>query len=284
MIEWPDEIVDAIARRRCALVIGSGVSANSKGTADVRPPTWKQFLVEGSERKEKPAHIVDALDQNDLLEACDYLKTAMGNEWAGFVREKFSTPRYRPATIHEHILALDTRIVISLNFDKIYDNYANSTTEGTVIVKNYYDEDIREAVSGSGRYIIKPHGTVDSISKVIFTLDDYAKARVEHASFYEVLNSLLHTHLLLFIGCGLADPDLQTLFEEYRYRYEETAHYITLPAPVPPEKVEIVKRTRGLNILQYDPADGHSALTESLEHLVTLVAERRDAIAKEFSW
>jgi len=284
MIDWPEEIVDAIARRRCAIVIGSGVSANSRGIGDVQPPTWRTFLTEGCTKQGNPAHIVEALNQNDLLEACDYLKSSMGNHWAAFIREKFSTPRYRPADIHKYLLELDTRIIISLNFDKIYDNFANSATEGTVIVKNYYDEDIREAVSGSDRYIIKPHGTVDSISKIIFTLDDYAKARVEFASFYEVLNALLHTHLLLFIGCGLSDPDLRTLFEEYRYRYQETAHYITLASPVPPEKEEIVKRTRGLNILQYDSADEHIILTKSLEELVKLVNDKRDIIAREFSW
>lgn len=284
MIDWPDEIVDAIARRRCAIVIGSGVSANSRGLGDVRPPTWRAFLTEGCERQGNPAHIVDALTQNDLLEACDYLKSSMGNQWAGFIREKFSTPRYRPAEIHQHLLALDTRVIISLNFDKIYDNFANTTTEGTVIVKNYFDEDMREAVSGSDRYIIKPHGTVDSISKVIFTLDDYAKAKVEFSSFYEVLNALLHTHLLLFIGCGLSDPDLKTLFEDYRYRYQETAHYITLASPVAAEKIEIVKRTRGLNILQYDGSNDHAMLTASLEELVKVVYEKRELIAQKWSW
>ena len=284
MIEWTDDIVESIARRRCAIVIGSGVSANSVGTGEVRPPTWKAFLTEGAHRQGNPQHIIEALDQNDLLEACDYLKSSMGNQWSGFLREKFSTPRYRPAEIHRHVLDLDTRIVISLNFDKIYDNFANSTTEGTVVVKNYYDDDIRESVSGIDRYIIKPHGTMDSISRIIFTLDDYAKAKIEFASFYEVLNALLHTHLLLFIGCGLNDPDLKTLFEDYRYRYQEMPHYITLPGPISEEKKELVQRTRGLNILEYSSDHGHAELTESLAALVTLVSEKREVIAREMSW
>jgi SIR2-like domain len=284
VIDWPEDVIDAIARRRCAIVIGSGVSANSRGTGDVRPPTWKSFLVEGCERQGNPTHILDALNQNDMLEACDYLKSSMGNQWSVFLREKFSTPRYRPAEIHTQLLELDTRIVISLNFDKIYDNFANSRTEGTVIVKNYYDDDIREAVSGSDRYVIKPHGTIDSTKKIIFTLDDYAKARIEFSSFYEVLNALLHTHLLLFIGCGLSDPDLKTLFEEYRYRYQEMPHYITLPGPISPEKEDLVKRTRGMNILQYNNADDHIELTKSLEELVGHVAHRREIIARELSW
>lgn len=284
MIAWPDEIIDSIARRRCVLVIGSGVSANSKGNGDVKPPTWKAFLDEGCTRLGNPPHIAEAISRNDLLEACDYLKSSMGNDWANFLREKFLTPRYRPAEIHKQILELDNRVVISLNFDKIYDSFANSTTEGTIIVKNYYDDDIREAICGNGRYIIKPHGTIDSISKIIFTLDDYASASVNYYSFYEAIKALLHTNILLFIGCGLSDPDLKTLFEDYRYRYRETPHYITIPNPVSPEKEELVKRTRGLNILTYSDTDDHKELTESIAELAKLVAVRRSKIAMEMSW
>lgn len=285
MIEWPQEdVIDTLARRKCAIVIGSGVSANSRGDGGVSPPTWKSFLEEGCTRRGNPEHIRSALAENDLLEACDYLKSSMGNQWPNFIREKFLTPRYRPAEIHRHILELDTRIVISLNFDKIYDSYANTTTEGTVIVKNYYDDDIREAVSGIDRYIIKPHGTIDSISKIIFTLDDYANAQVSYSNFYEALNAVLHTHVLLFIGCGLSDPDLKTLFENYRYRYREMPHYITLPSPISEEKEELVMRTRGLNILQYSPENGHRELTESLKELVRLVTAKRTEIALEQSW
>lgn len=30
MINWPEALVEAIARRRCVLFLGSGISANSK--------------------------------------------------------------------------------------------------------------------------------------------------------------------------------------------------------------------------------------------------------------
>lgn len=284
MINWDEDIVEAIARRRCAIVIGSGVSANSKGNNGASPPTWKAFLTEGAAQVENSQHITDAIDANDLLEACDYLKSAMGNRWSSFLREHFSTPRYKTAEIHKQIFELDARIVISLNFDNIYDRFANNAAEGTVIVKNYYDEDIREAVSGSDRYIIKPHGTIDTLSKIIFTLDDYARARVEHSSFYQVLNSVLHTNMLLFFGCGLNDPDIRTLFEDYRYTYDEMPHYITQSGPVHQAKVELVKRTRGLNIIEYSSAAGHRELTDSIRALVSLVNEKRDRIASERSW
>ena len=44
MIEWNAELIDAIARRRSVIVIGSGVSRNATNAAGVRPETWEGFL------------------------------------------------------------------------------------------------------------------------------------------------------------------------------------------------------------------------------------------------
>ena len=220
----------------------------------------------------------------DYLEACDYLRTAHGAEWPNVVRASFSTPVYKHAPIHEAIFNLDSRIVASMNFDKIYENYAVPASEGTVVVKNYYDGDLREAVTGIDRYIIKPHGTVDTISKIIFTLSDYAEARSKHANFYEIFNALLHTHTFLCIGVGLADPDLQIVFEDYRYKHGEFPHFMTVPAPVSEAQSSLLQRTRGLNVLKYSPRDHHTELTTSLQSLGKLVADARLDIATTGNW
>lgn len=173
---------------------------------------------------------------------------------------------------------------MSLNFDKIYETYAISVSENTVVVKNYNDGDVRQAVAGADRYIIKPHGTVDTISEMIFTLDDYAKARVEYASFYEVLTALLHTHTFLCIGCGLSDPDMNIIFQDYRYKFGESPHFITLPSPISAAERDLIQRTRGLNVLPYSPRDNHKELTDSLVELAKAVTGEREEIAKLQNW
>ena len=44
MIKWPNDLINAIARRQCVLYLGSGVSANSQNASGKRPPMWKHFL------------------------------------------------------------------------------------------------------------------------------------------------------------------------------------------------------------------------------------------------
>lgn len=44
MINWPEKLIEDIARRRCVLFLGSGVSANSINEANDRPKTWTAVL------------------------------------------------------------------------------------------------------------------------------------------------------------------------------------------------------------------------------------------------
>lgn len=284
-MEWPAEIILPLARRRAVILIGSGVSANSVNLNGQRPPTWGRFLSDAyASLGRRVPHISSSLKRYAYLEACDYLKAEFGARWATLLRDKFSDPQYKPADIHKHILNLDQRLIISLNFDRIYDAYAVGATEGTVSIKNYYDPDIRESVCGQDRYILKPHGTIDSISKIIFTLNEYGEARVAHSRFYEIINSLLHTHTFICIGCGLSDPDMQILFEDYKYKFNETPHFILMSAPIPSEQKALIARTRGMTVLTYSSRENHRELTESLAKLVELVNEKRADLAVTQNW
>jgi len=285
MIQWPQNVVDAIARRRAVIVIGSGISANSQTDDGARPPTWGSFL-EATYRSlgRRVSHVSQALRRYDYLAACDFLRTELGAGWADHLRNTFFVPRYRHSRIHEAIFNLDSRIVASLNFDRIYDSYATTSSDGTVVVKNYYDDDIRQVLAGNGRYILKPHGSIDTVPRLIFTLSDYARARNEHAKFYEMFNALLHTHTFVLLGCGLSDPDVQILFEDYKLKYDECPHYMTYPRSVTAAEMGLIQRTRGISILPYSSASSHIELLRSLEGLVILVNETREEIARSQDW
>lgn len=282
---WPKDLVDAIARRRAVVLIGSGVSANAKTDTGERPPTWGQFLEKAYTALGKSVpHIKKSLARYSYLEACDYLKTEHAGAWNGLLKASFSDPYYKPSEIHQAIFDLDSRIVASLNFDKIYETYALKASENTVIVKNYYDDDFRQTVAGPDRYIIKPHGTIDTMSKMIFTLEDYAQARVKYSSFYEVITALLHTHIFVCVGCGLSDPDIKLIFEDYRYKHGESPHYMTIPKPINDSEAALIRKTRGLNVLQYSPKDDHKELTTRIFELGELVVAKRNEMAELQSW
>ena len=245
-IAWPRSLIDGLARRRVVILIGSGASANATSSTGAHPPTWGEFLRSTYKGLHKSArHIENGLRQYNYLEVCDYLKTECGAEWQIVIRNTFVAPKFKAAEIHKNIFNLDCRIVVSLNFDNIYEKYATQASDNTLVVKNYYDDDIRQTVAGSDRYVLKPHGSVDTISRMIFTLEDYARARVQHAPFYELLTALLHTHTFLCIGCGLSDPDIKLIFEDYRYKFNEVPHFMTLATPVSEAECGLIQKHEG---------------------------------------
>ncbi len=290
-MDWPIEIIEKIAKRKAILFLGSGVSANSlskDGTK--RPPTWEEFL----RKIQKELKIVDIkaytdklLLEKDYLTACEVLFDTVGKDrFEKIARDEFLTPQYKSHKIHENILKLDTRIVITPNVDKIYEVYAQSETCGTILVKKYYDNDLANIIKTDERIILKIHGSLDESSKMIFTRSQYTSARYEQAAFYKLLEALAITYTFVFIGCGFNDPDIQLILENYSFGFPGSpCHYfITSENEVNAEYKKIIKSNRNLNILTYDPSSGHKELHLALENLVNLVDDERTIIAKNFDW
>lgn len=288
MIAWPAEIVDAIARRRSVIFIGSGVSRNSTNEQDRRPATWEQFLRTAATELGDPPSLVRLIDKEDYLTACEIIKKRLTpDKFNQRVQLEYQRPGYKPADIHRHIYDLDSSIVATPNFDNIYDTYATNTSHGSVVIKSHSDFDIVNYIGGGDhRLIIRTHGTANSPANVIFTRNEYANARTQHRLFYEMMKALVITHRFLFLGCGINDPDIRLLFEDLRFAYSQLpTHYMTAPnEEVDADIMEIARETMKVECLTYDPANGHAELTASLADLVAQVDARREALAPDQTW
>jgi hypothetical protein len=233
-MDWPLPLVEDIARRRRVIFLGAGVSKNSVGDGNRRPPDWKEFLKKGAMRcRTGRQHIQGLIKQNNLLDACQLIRHHLDEEWLQLVREEFIEPRYRHTKLHEHIFELDLPIIVTTNVDKIYETAAQQLAQGNVVIKNYYDEDLSLIVKWTHRTraIFRIHGTIDYPERMVFTREDYAKARARYATSYRILDALLLTHSFLFLGCSLTDPDILLLLEQYAVTQSALSpHYVVSAA------------------------------------------------------
>lgn len=287
MINWPVNLVSDIARRRCVLVLGAGVSKNSTNAAGIRPKDWKEFLIESSKDLASKTEINRQIKSGDFLTACELVKKELGrDDFNTLIKDEFLIPRFNHALIHEHIYNLDSRIVITPNFDKIYDTYATTISQGSTVIKKFTDEDIVDCLRRVEPLIIKIHGSVDATDNLIFTRKDYSEARTKYRNFYQIIEALSLTYTFVFIGCGTNDPDIRLLLEDFTFKYPlNKQHYIVMPKNALNNKVkEIIKETMSLKILEYDSNNYHKLLTDSLEELVTKVDLKRQEIATLQSW
>jgi hypothetical protein len=282
-------LIDDIARRRAVTFLGAGVSKNSVSALDpaMRPPNWEEFLKLCIARCSGDVSVIRTyFDSGDYLTACELLKIRLEDDWSEILTDQFLTPQYRPAEIHEQILGLDLRIVLTQNFDKIYDVYAQTATNSTTRISSYYDADTSQIMRGDYRGILKVHGTIDHPTKTVFTREEYSRMRNEHSPFQSLIDALFLTHTFVFLGCSLSDPDLRLFLENHSMRHPSApVHYMTSPSSEIPTAMDgLIKKNYNLRILRYDDTGGHQALTASVANLVDLVSAARDRLAVTQNW
>lgn len=290
MISWPDDLVWDIAAQRSVLFLGAGVSRNAQNSKGVHPHEWSAFLrhlaskiVDTVQRAEVEQCIADA----DLLTACELARKYLSpSDFKTEMIQEFSGNGYGPAQIHDDLSRVDSRLVMTTNFDKLYENRANQLQHNTVIVKNYYDKDIADVFRRKDRVVLKVHGTIDSADRTIFTRSQYAVARRDFGHFYQLLRGLFITHTFVFLGASMRDPDMQLVLEDHAYRFEGARpHYIVMPEnSARAGTLQVLEETMNLRALLYDPTNNHQALADSIADLVSRVEAARGEIAETTGW
>lgn len=291
---WPKELVHAIACRRCVLFFGAGISMNSLGKdGRTRPPSWADFLIKATEQLEdnKQKKIVKEIkkliSKFDYLTAAEVIRNEIKSEaFNNLVKTAFHKPDFQPAEIHDLLFALDLRISITPNFDGIYEAGAVKRGAGAITVKNYYDEDLADSLRRHESVLIKSHGSISAPNHLIFTRTDYAKARNKNSQFYELLDALLRTHTFIFIGCGMDDPDIRSLLENYCYRHPfgQRHYFVTSSKNFCSEVKDVLSESLKIKILEYSALKDHSQLTVHLRTLVKSVELERMEIGREQTW
>ena len=286
MIDWPQELVADLGRRRAVIVLGSGISKHSANAAGKRPGDWVEFLTGVAETINPKRHIQSLIRQKDYLTACEVIKKSVGREvFHNALRAEYLTPQYIDAPIHASIFRLDARIVATPNFDKIYETYANHEAKGSIVIKHHYDPDVAEAIRSTDRMILKIHGTIDSPERMIFTRREYAQARENHRQFYSILEALALTHTFLFLGCGVNDPDIRLLLEDTFFRHPSSRpHIFALPTGLHKSVAEIMQESMNISILTYSPIKNHKQLVDSVDQLGKMVDEYRNELQGTLNW
>ncbi len=290
MISWPINLITDIARRQCVLFLGAGVSKNATNKTGRSPKTWSEFLKAGVSQVANASDkkvISNCIKRGDYLMACELLKNSLDSgKFINLLRDEFQRPGFKVADIHKDIFLLDSRIVITPNFDKIYESYAASETQGTIITKYYYDTDIVDVLRDDAYIILKIHGCIDSPNQVIFSKLDYIEKRNLYRSFYEILEALALTKTFVFIGAGLNDPDIQLLLENHAFRHKVShKHYFVLPKKYTSEQeLDVYSESMNLEFILYDDKSEHKELKESIKELISIVDNKRNEIATARNW
>lgn len=284
-IAWPKALVAELAERRCIIVMGAGVSMGCLGAdGKTRPPGWETLLLSLANLVPKATDRAFAkrlINERQYLDAAEVITDcANAADLGDFFRRTFQQPRFAPSGLHELILDVDPKIVITTNYDEVYDRYCTSgkATLGYNICR-YYETQAIDNLRSTVRLVIKAHGCITAPAKIVLSRSSYFKARQDHPAFYSTLDALFLTHTLLFIGCSLADPDIQLLLENANIAAPSThPHYALVEKTRHRSIANAIKRTHNIQLLEYKETD-HSQAVDAMRALKESVWEHRSVTA-----
>lgn len=282
---WPKSLITELASRRCIIFLGAGASVSCVGQDGItHPPKWIDFLTGlrdciQSLSFEDESIINDLIEKEKFLDAAEIIYSLVHSaDFTNFIRVTLDTPKFQSSRIHKSILYIDPKIVITTNYDKIYENYcgnsSGSASEGYNVAK-YYDDHLISDLRSPIRIIIKAHGCTSDSSKVILTKSQYFNARKKYSNFYKILDSLFLSHTILFIGYSLNDPDISLLLENVNITAPSIhPHYFVTESGL----MDVLKRSNknsyNLDFIEFERGNFEN-LYLGLEELVDLVENER---------
>lgn len=280
---WPVALVAELAARRCIPFLGAGASASCLGADGVtRPPLWSAFLATLKAACPPGADLSaadDLLAKEKFLDAAEVLLAKIPPaDFTRLVREQFVQPRFTNSAIHLAVLNLDPKIVVTTNYDDIYDTFCRTgqARDGYNVCK-YYEDHLVNDLRSPVRLIVKAHGCVSDPSRIVLTRSQYFRERQSHGAFYGVLDALFLTNTVLFIGYGLSDPDIQLVLENASIAARSShPHYALVEDTIQPDVEAAAKASYNIHFIKY-PAGHHQDAERLMQELAEEVTQFRIA-------
>lgn len=279
-IDWPASLVPEVAERRAIFILGAGASAGCLGRdGKTKPPNWPDLLTRASALLSASAKAIvkTLVDQQRYLDAAEVIiSTVNSADYTRFVREVFLDPHYGHSEIHEQIYKLDPKIVVTTNYDDIYETYCKqgAGSQGFNVCR-YYETHALNDVRSTMRLILKVHGCVNDPQKTVLSRTQYHRARKDYPNFHNLLDSLFLGSTLIFIGCGLVDPDFNLLLEGTNIKCpSDHPHYALIESGQPAPLREATRTVYNVECLEF-PAGQYQFVVDGLKDLNDDVSEWR---------
>ncbi|MFW5471618.1 SIR2 family protein [Knoellia sp. CPCC 206435] len=181
-----------------ALFLGAGVSVPAG------LPTWTQLLDTLAVKAGlRPCDLgaLPVLDQAQLLSL--RMPTTLGHEVA-----TIASRAKRPSLAHALLAGLGCREAITTNYDTLYETAAAATGQPISSVLPWHD------TTPSQPWILKMHGDVRRPETIVLTRRHFVRYDAEARPSGSMLQALLLTRHLLFVGASLNDDNVSRLVHE----------------------------------------------------------------------
>ncbi|HIE0043655.1 TPA: SIR2 family NAD-dependent protein deacylase [Pseudomonas aeruginosa] len=216
---WPESLIREIIEKRCVIHVGSGMSCQSMGEDGNRPPSWKGLLETLRDKSQLAREHIELVNQfiaeNKLLDAAEIIRLkGRAAEVSGEIKKKFIDSKLSPADVHKQLVEIAPKIVITTNYDTLIENALVSAGGIDSFTQFEFSRDgLLDAIRSPATILIKLHGCGKYPASTILSRSDYFKLRKSHTSFFDIITAIYKLNTVLFLGCGIEDPDINLILE-----------------------------------------------------------------------
>jgi hypothetical protein len=182
------------------LFLGAGVSAGAG------LPIWQGLLHDIA--KLAGLENLDRLDSEDERDQATILQGRLetqGRRIGELVAERLTSQFYSLA--HGLLASLPSREAVTTNYDELFEAAWRSTGSSVKTLP-------MEAAQPNDRWLMKLHGSVSSSDSIVITRSDYLDMPLQNAALLGLVQGLLMTRHMVFVGYGLNDEDFHELIHE----------------------------------------------------------------------
>ena len=207
---WPEltheqiEAADALGVKAAKGDLSIFVGAGASKPAGL--PDWTTLLQAMAERAGRTVALDDL---HDYLFVAQRLKEELGPRYATFMREQFDVSHH--AIGHALLAGLHVKQMVTTNYDPCLE-LALEAIHGP----GSFNVLTRSHATGGKPWLLKLHGDIAKPDTLILGRDEYAALKAEAGALHGVVESLLLTSHLLFVGFGFTDHDFSELADGVR--------------------------------------------------------------------
>lgn len=177
-------------------------------------PGWGQLLRDAAATTPELAsrleglQSLDALDQAQVVER--YVKTLRQD-----VAERLQPPQ--AALAHSLLASLPVAEFVTQNYDRLLELAAAAAGAPLAVIPG-------ARVADEQRWLLKMHGSVDRPQDIVLTREDYLRYGERRAALAAIVQALLITKHMLFVGFSLSDPNFHRIADDVRKVLQPEGH------------------------------------------------------------
>lgn len=216
---WPESLVREIVEKRCVIHVGSGMSCQSVDADGQRPPSWQNLLTDLKEHtmpdEESRALANEFISGKRYLDAAEIIRLkGRPADFNAHIKQKFIERNYIVSNCHKMLVDISPKILVTTNYDTII--------EGALIAESGHNsftlfehtrEGLLDAIRSPSTILIKLHGCAKYPADIVLGRSDYFRLRKKHGTFFDLISAVYKLNTVLFIGCGIEDPDINLILE-----------------------------------------------------------------------